>query len=301
MNIIFMGTPEYATDILSEILKAGINVVGVFTQPDKPVGRKQVLTPPHIKTFLNENYKDIPVFQPINLKEQETHEQIRSLKPDFIVVAAYGQILPKAILDIAPCINLHASILPKYRGASPIQSALLAGETTTGITAMLMDEGLDTGAMLAFAYTNCEDKTSGELFDELGKIAGELIVDVLQNFPTITPQPQDDTQATICKKIKKQSGLFSFDEDASQIYNKFRAYTPWPGIFLESGLKILSLKPLQMSGKSGEILEISKDGFVVACKSGALQILSLQEPSKKAVNATAYLNGKRLGIGDRIS
>ncbi|CAD7286373.1 methionyl-tRNA formyltransferase [Campylobacter suis] len=301
-NIVFMGTPEYATDILSEILEAGFNVTGVFTQPDKPVGRKQILTPPHVKAFLQEKYPDIKIFQPENLKSEATHKQIQALKPEFIVVAAYGQILPKEVLGIATCINLHASILPKYRGASPIQSALLNDEKQTGVTAMLMDEGLDTGAMLDFAYTNCEHKTAGELFSELGKMAGTLIVSVLKNFTSLKPIAQNDNEASICKKIKKQSGLFSFDENANEIYNKFRAYTPWPGLFLESGLKILSLKISEnFSGDAGKILKIEKDGFIVSCGTKAVKILSIQEPSKKAVSASAYINGKRLSVGDRIS
>lgn len=300
MKILFMGTPEYATDILSAILSDNFDVVGVFTQPDKPVGRKQVLTPPHVKAFLYENFPNIKIFQPENLKNETTHKQIRALKPDFIVVAAYGQILPKAVLDIAPCINLHASILPKYRGASPIQSALLNDEKQTGVTAMMMEEGLDTGAMIDFAYTNCEEKTAGELFSELGKMGGKLIVSVLKNFNSLTPTPQDDAQATICKKIKKQSGLFSFDESASEIYNKFRAYTPWPGLFLESGLKILSLKKSVINGNAGEILAINKDSVIVGTKDGSVEILTICEPSKKAVSAPAFINGKRLGIGDKI-
>jgi len=234
-----------------------------------------------------------------------TEAQIKELKPDFIVVAAYGKILPQAVLDIAPCINLHASILPKYRGASPIQSALLAGEKRTGVTAMLMDAGLDTGDMLDFAYTPCEDKTAAQLFDELGDLAGELIVRVLQNFANLKPLKQDGTQATHCKKISKSDGLFSFEQSAEQIYNKFRALTPWPGIYLASGLKILDLEILREScgrkfERTGEILSADKLGFCVSCDEGAVKITKVQEPGKKPVDASAYLNGKRLKIGDLL-
>ena len=190
--------------------------------------------------------------------------------------------------------------MPKYRGASPIQSAILAGEKQTGVTAMLMDAGLDTGDMLDFIYTPCESKMSSELFSELGELGGELIVKVLRNFENLKPQKQDDAESSHCKKISKSDGLFSFDEEAGQIYNKFRALTPWPGIYLASGLKILSLELSDKSGKSGEILSIEKDHVVVACKGGAVKIYELQEPSKKPTNAKAYINGKRLSVGDEL-
>lgn len=196
----FMGTPEYAAKILRALAEAKFEIAAVFTQPDKPVGRKQILTPSEVKVYAQQHLPAVPIFQPASLKDEAARAQIKELKPDFIVVAAYGKILPQSVLDIAPCINLHASILPKYRGASPIQSALLAGEKQTGVTAMLMDAGLDTGDMLDFAYTPCEDKTAAQLFDELGDLAGELIVRVLRNFTNLTQLKQDDAQATHCKK-----------------------------------------------------------------------------------------------------
>ena len=305
MNIVFMGTPEYAAKILRALAEAKFEIAAVFTQPDKPVGRKQILTPSEVKTYAQQHLPAVPIFQPASLKEEAVTAQIKELKPDFIVVAAYGKILPQAILDIAPCINLHASILPKYRGASPIQSALLSGEKQTGVTAMLMDAGLDTGDMLDFAYTPCEDKTAAQLFDELGDLAGELIVRVLRNFANLTPLKQEGAQAMHCKKIAKSDGLFSFEESARQIYNKFRALTPWPGIYLASGLKILDLEILREScgrkfQRAGEILSVDKFGFGVACGEGAIKILKVQEPGKKPVDASAYLNGKRLKIGDLL-
>ena len=302
MNIVFMGTPEYAAKILRTLAEAKFEIAAVFTQPDKPVGRKQILTPSEVKVYVQQHLSAVPIFQPASLKDEAVAAQIKELKPDFIVVAAYGKILPQSVLDIAPCINLHASILPKYRGASPIQSAILAGEKQTGVTAMLMDAGLDTGDMLDFAYTPCEDKTAAQLFDELGDLAGELIVRVLRNFANLKPLKQDDSQATHCKKIAKSDGLFSFEESARQIYNKFRALTPWPGIYLSSGLKILDLKYLcgreDEHRKPGEIIFDGKYYIYVACGEGALCIETVQEPGKKPVDASAYLNGKRLGIGD---
>ena len=303
MKIVFMGTPEYAAKILCALAEAKFEIAAVFTQPDKPVGRKQILTPSEVKVYAQQHLPAVPIFQPATLKDEAVAAQIKELKPDFIVVAAYGKILPQSVLDIAPCINLHASILPKYRGASPIQSAILAGEKQTGVTAMLMDAGLDTGDMLDFAYTPCEDKTAAQLFDELGDLAGELIVRVLRNFTNLTPLKQDDAQATHCKKIAKSDGLFSFEESARQIYNKFRALTPWPGIYLASGLKILDLKYLcgreDERRKPGEIIFDGKYYIYVACGGGgALCLETVQEPGKKPVDASAYLNGKRLGIGD---
>ena len=305
MNIVFMGTPEYAAKILRALAETRFEIAAVFTQPDKPVGRKQILTPSEVKVYAQQHLSATPIFQPATLRDEAVTAQIKELKPDFIVVAAYGKILPQAVLDIAPCINLHASILPKYRGASPIQSALLAGEKQTGVTAMLMDAGLDTGDMLDFAYTPCEDKTAAQLFDELGDLAGELIVRVLQNFANLKPLKQDGTQATHCKKIVKSDGLFSFEESARQIYNQFRALSPWPGIYLASGLKILDLEILcefceHKFERAGEILSVDKLGFCVACGEGAVKIIKVQEPGKKLVDASAYLNGKRLKIGDLL-
>ena len=299
-NIVFMGTPEYAAKILRALAEAKFEIAAVFTQPDKPVGRKQILTPSEVKVYAQQHLPTVPIFQPASLKDDAVAVQIKDLKPDFIVVAAYGKILPQSVLDVATCINLHASILPKYRGASPIQSAILAGEKQTGVTAMLMDAGLDTGDMLDFIYTPCDSKMSSELFCELGELGGELIVKVLKNFENLKPQKQDESKATHCKKISKSDGLFSFDEEAGQIYNKFRALTPWPGIYLASGLKILSLELSDKSGKSGEILSVEEAHVVVACKGGAVKIYELQEPSKKPTNAKAYINGKRLSIGDKI-
>lgn len=305
MNIVFMGTPEYAAKILRALTEAKFNIVAVFTQPDKPVGRKQILTPSEVKVYAQEHLPAVPIFQPASLKDEAVAAQIKELKPDFIVVAAYGKILPQSVLNIAPCINLHASILPKYRGASPIQSAILAGEKQTGVTAMLMDAGLDTGDMLDFAYTPCEDKTAAQLFDELGYLAGELIVRVLRNFANLTPLKQEGAQATHCKKISKSDGLFNFEESARQIYNKFRALTPWPGIYLASGLKILDLEILREScgrkfERTGEIIRVDKPSFCVSCGEGAVKIMKVQEPGKKPVDASAYLNGKRLKIGDML-
>ncbi|MBE0498347.1 MAG: methionyl-tRNA formyltransferase [Campylobacterales bacterium] len=299
MNIVYMGTPDYASSILQTLIEdEEINVLCVFTQPDKPVGRKKILTSPPVKSLAHEH--GIEVHQPQNLRGEETHVQIKVLRPDFIVVAAYGQILPKVILDIAPCINLHASILPHYRGASPIQQAILNGDKETGVTAMLMDVGLDTGDILKIARVEIPGMMMvEELFELLTDVAAELSADVLKNFTSLKPQKQDDARASHCSKITKEKGLVSFD-DARTLYNTYRAYTPWPGVYLRSGLKLkkMSLESTEGEYLSGEILEISKESALIGCKKGAVRLYSVQPASKNEMAVQAYLNGKRLQCAD---
>ncbi len=299
-NIVFMGTPPYATTILKELLKH-FNVLALYTGEDKKVGRKQILTPSHTKAFLMQNFPEIPIFTPKNLKEESVKKQISSLKPDFIVVAAYGKILPKSILDLAPCINLHASLLPKYRGASPIQSAILNAEKTSGVCAMLMNEGLDTGAILQSIKCDIEGKNSLEVFELLANLAANLCVKTLLNFSKLSPKAQDESKASFCKKIKKEDGLVEF-QNAKELYQKFLAFFMWPGIFLENGLKILDLEFLDNEEhlKAGEILKLEKESFILACKKGTLRIKTLQASGKKPTNARAYLNGKRLENADLL-
>lgn len=303
MKIVFMGTPDYATIILKEILDSDIEVSLLITQPDKPVGRKQILTPPHIKRWLKESNKDIEIYQPSTLKNHDVTAKISSYRPDYIVVAAYGKILPKEILDIAPCINLHASLLPKYRGASPIQTAILNGENFTGVTAMLMEEGLDCGDILAFRYVKTGQKQVDELFDELSKAAANITLHVLKNFSQIKPIKQIDADATHCIKIKKNNGLVCFEENADDIYRKYRAYTPWPGIFLKNGLKLKELKLLDDSIKNdkiGMISKINKNSITLTCKKGLLEITKVQAPSKKEISILDYIRGRRLEIGNTL-
>lgn len=302
IDVIFMGTPDYADVILKRLIADNeINVVAVYTQPDKPVGRKKVLTPPPVKVTAQKH--DIPLFQPKSLREPEAIESVQSTSCDYIVVAAYGQILPREILDHAPCINLHASILPQYRGASPIQQTLLNGDKETGVTAMLMEEGLDTGDILKIEKVSvCDDMMVEELFEALTQTAAELTVDVLKNFQAYKPQKQNDAKATHCKKITKADGLINFD-NAATIYNKYRAFTPWPGIYLESGLKLkkMALESREGKHKLGEILSIDKESIVVGCQEGSLRIFRLQPPSKKEMDAIAYVNGKRLSVADTLA
>ena len=302
MNVIFMGTPDYASEILKALVADDdINVVAVYTQPDKPVGRKKVMTPPITKTVAQEN--SLKVYQPSRLRDEETVAELLTIACDFIVVAAYGQILPKAVLDHAPCINLHASILPDYRGASPIQQALLNGDRETGVTAMLMDEGLDTGAILKIEKIAVgEHEMVSSLFERLTVCAAALTIDVLKNFKRLTPVPQDNAKASHCTKITKQEGLVAFD-DALALYNRYRAFTPWPGVYLESGLKLkkMQLVESEKNHKEGEILSIDDEGVVVGCKKGSLRLELVQPASKKEMSVIAYLNGKRLSLADTFA
>ncbi|AGZ82337.1 methionyl-tRNA formyltransferase [Campylobacter fetus] len=300
-NIVFMGTPDYASVILEAILKnGGYNVVAVFTQPDRPVGRKAILTPPEVKKTVLQSGLDIPIFQPLNLKDSSTANDIKALKPDFIVVAAYGQILPKDILDIAPCINLHASLLPKFRGASPIQEAILRGELLSGVTAMRMGVGLDDGDMLGFSAIDISNLKSDELFCELAKMAANLTIKILDEFNNISPIKQFNALSSKCTKIKKEDGLINLKMNAKDIYAKFRAFYPWPGIFLENQTKILEMRVSNLSGSIGEILRIDQNGFVVGVNDGSIEINVLQEAGKKSILAKDYINGKRLSVGSKF-
>ena len=298
-KILFMGTPDYATTIFKELMNSEYEIVGLFTQPDKPVGRKQILTAPHIKQYCIDENINLPIFQPLKLRNNdEAVKQIKELKPDFIIVAAYGQILPKEILDIAPCINLHASLLPKYRGASPIQESLLNDDIYTGVTSMLMEEGLDSGDILGLQYLRITSTMEvSEAFEKLSLIAAKLTITTLDNFENIKPIKQNESQVSFCKKIKKEDGLIDFI-DAKKLYLKYKAYSYWPGIFLESELKLkdIELNDEKSINNQGQILEINSDFIIVGCEKGSLKIKTLQAPSKKAMNAIDYIRGQRLEI-----
>jgi methionyl-tRNA formyltransferase len=297
-RIIFMGTPDYAASILDALIDADdIEVVSVYTQPDKPVGRKGVLTPPIVKLVAEKG--NIPVLQPNRLRDEAVVNELLATPCDMIIVAAYGQILPKAILDHAPCVNLHASILPHYRGASPIQQSLLNNDTQSGVTAMWMDEGLDTGSIIKIETVLVgADEIVGSLYSRLTQIAVDLTIDVIRHWDRKTSVNQNDSEATHCKKILKSDGLIDFS-DAREIYNRYRAYTPWPGIYLESGLKIkeMKLEDDKSIGKAGMIVAVDKESILVQCTKGSLRITSVQAPSKQETSVVDYLNGKRIGCG----
>ena len=304
-KVLFMGTPSYATEILKELLNnKNYEVIGIFTQEDKPVGRKQLLTPPHIKQYCLENNINIPILQPKKLKDNlVAYISIKELEPDFIVVAAYGQILPKEILNLAPCINLHASILPNYRGASPIQEGILNDDEYLGVTSMLMEEGLDCGDILGYSYLkNEKNMLVSEAFTKLSDLAAKLTIITLDNYDKLKPIKQNDSSASFCKKIKKEDGEVDFNS-AKKLFSKYKAYSFWPGIFLKSELKLKDIEFVENSSQNiaGEILEIAKDYIVVGCNQGRLKIRTLQAPSKNSINSVEYIKGKRLTIGDILN
>ena len=296
-----MGTPHYAKAILDILIEAeDMEVSLVLTQPDRPVGRKKILTAPPVKELALEH--DIKVLQPERLSDEGIEEAINAANPDFIVVAAFGQILPKSILDLAPCINLHASLLPQYRGASPVQQSLLNGDEKTGVTSMLMEEGLDTGPMLEkVEFVIPDEMRLYALMQQLTHDACELTLSTLRNYENITPQVQKESLATLCKKIKKSDGEVDF-EDASIIYNKYRAFEGWPGIFASNGTKFdgVSLVDTTSNNSVLEILAFEEESVLVGCRTGVLKIESLQPASKKAMTAKAYCVGRGLKVGDLI-
>jgi methionyl-tRNA formyltransferase len=297
-----MGTPDYAEEILKALIEdTNIDLIAVFTQPDKPVGRKAILTPPPVKVLAESN--NIPVYQPEKLRNPENVELIKKLKPDFIVVAAYGQILSKEILETAPCINLHASLLPKYRGASPIQSSLLNEDKFTGVTAMLMNEGLDTGNMLSFSIFEINKQDNLEtLYVKLTEEAKNLTIETIRSFSYLRGLKQNDLETSYSPKIAKNDGLIEFD-NAKNINSKFKAFYSWPSIFLQSGFKITQMELKSEDGhfNRGEILEIHKNYALIGCETGSIKITEVQPKSKKKMKIFDYLNGKRLQVGDILS
>ncbi len=300
-KIVYMGTPHYAKEILNTLIAAeDMEVSLVLTQPDRPVGRKKVLTPPSVKVLAQEH--DIKVLQPNRLSEDGIFEAISEAKPDFIIVAAFGQILPRSILDIAPCINLHASLLPQYRGASPVQQSLLNGDEKTGVTSMLMEEGLDTGDILEkVEFMIPKELRLHALMLQLTNNACGLTLSTIRNFENIRPEKQNEDKATLCKKIKKSDGEVDF-ENAGLIYNKYRAFEGWPGIFAANGTKFddISLLENKSNNKIYEILSFEDESVIIGCKTGSLKIGSLQPASKKAMSAKAYCIGRGLKVGDSI-
>jgi len=301
IKIVYMGTPHYAKEILQILIDdEKIELPLVITQPDRKAGRKGELKAPDVKVLALEN--NLNILQPERLSDKGIYEAIVSAKPDFIVVAAFGQLLPKSILDIAPCINLHASLLPQYRGASPVQQSLLNADEFTGITAMLMEEGLDSGPILGYRYFKIpETMLLPELMNRLSDDACALTTDIIHRFETIAPMEQVRAMATYCKKIKKSDGLVDFSS-ASDFYDKYRAFEGWPGIFVEDGMKIKEVTLVETLSKNekGIILELKDESIVVACIKGSLEIRILQPASKKAVNAKAYCVGRGLKVGNSL-
>jgi methionyl-tRNA formyltransferase len=300
MRIVFIGTGEIGVPTLEALLKSEHDVVGVVTQPDKPVGRNQQIEPPPIKKVLIGRARPpgAPILQPPRIKDPHAIEEIRALTPDVIVVMAYGQILPPGILEIPKiaCLNLHASLLPRWRGAAPIQAAIAAGDQTTGITVMYMDEGLDTGdILLQRAIDILPDETGGSLHDRLGQIAPDALLESLRLLATKTAPriPQDNALATYAPKLKREQGKIDWFETAEVIERKIRAFNPWPGAFMQIGgqnLKIFSATVVDFNGQPGEILERDKR-LIIAAGKHAVALNEVQLEGKRRMSAAEFLRG----------
>ena len=305
MRIVFMGTPDFAVPSLQALIDAGHDVCAVYTQPDKPQGRKQILTAPPVKTLALEH--DIPVFQPNTLKNEDEQARLRELAPEVIIVVAYGKLLPKAVLDIPPhgCINVHGSLLPRWRGAAPIQWAVIAGDEMAGVTTMQMAEGLDTGDMLLTYETKVGEKeTAGELFDRLAQSGAELLIQTLVKLDEITPRPQDDAQSCYAHMLDKQMAVIDWSKSAHEIDCLIRGLNPWPiALTTLSGerLKVFAAEKAAGNGEPGTVLEADpKKGLTVACGEGALKLTEIQLVGGKRMKATDFLRGHCLEVGVKL-
>ena len=308
MKLVFMGTPDYAVNTLEALISAGHNVAAVFAQPDKPVGRKHIITPPPVKVCA-ENH-GIAVYQPNTLRDGKAEEILKEIAPDAIVVVAYGKILPKEILNIPKygCVNGHASLLPKYRGASPIQWCIVCGETETGVTAMKMDEGMDTGDILKTAKTEIGDEeTAEELFDRLSGLTAELLVNTLSDLEkgNIPPKKQDEEKASYAPIIKKEMAFLDFiNMTATEIHNAVRGYYSWPCayFFLENKrIKVIKAAVADnTNAKAGTVIK-STDSLVIACKDGtAIELVTVQPEGSKPMTAKQMLCGHSIPVGTAV-
>ncbi len=329
MKMIFMGTPDFARAALEKIIEAGHEVLLVVTQPDKPKGRSGELQISEVKACALEN--GISVFQPVRIKEADSVAYLKQFDADIYVVAAFGQILSQEILDIPRfgCVNIHASLLPKYRGAAPIQQAIIDGEKETGVTIMQMAAGMDTGdILLQRTIPIAEDETGGSLFDKLSELGGELIVEALPRIENgeLTPVPQDESRATKCGKLSKDMGKISFSKDAVTIANLVRGLNPWPSAFTYFNKKMLKIwrakalsnddfetAKLAMSdaekkaaediiktGEYGRIVQVTKDFFTVLTVDGFLRIYEVQLEGKKRMDVKSFLLGNRIEVGAQL-
>ena len=304
MRIVFMGTPDFAVPCLQRLLEDGHEVTAVFTQPDKPAGRHAVLTPPPVKQLALSH--GIPVYQPTKMRDGTVAALLRELAPDCLVVVAYGRILPQEILDVPPrgCVNIHGSLLPRYRGAAPIQWSVIRGETVTGVTSMFMDAGMDTGDIIDTLTTPIgENETAGELFERLAPLGARLLSTTLAAIAdgTVTRRPQNDAEATMAPMLEKAMGRLDLTRPAQELHNQVRGMNPWPGAFCTAGGKTLKIHETRVaagSGAPGTLL--CTDPVTVACGEGALQLATVQPEGKPRMAAEAWLRGARLPQGARL-
>lgn len=301
MRVVFMGTPDIAATCLKKILADGFQVVGVYTQPDRPKGRGMKLVASPVKLVAQE--AGIPVFQPENFREEETVQQLRDLQPDVCAVVAYGRILPQKVLDVPTlgCINIHASVLPKYRGSAPYQWAVLDGLTETGVTAMYLVREMDAGDIIDVSKTPIgENETAGELLDRLAVLGADLLSKTLgrlasgQQIPRI---PQDESQVSFAPMLDKAMCPIDWNKTAQQIHNQVRGLHPWPVATMElngTQFKVHETRVVEGQGVPGSVLELNKHGLVIACGQGAIEIRSLQAQGGKRMNAPDYFRGHPL-------
>ncbi len=298
MRVIFAGTPDFAAQALAAILAAGHTVPLVLTQPDRPAGRGMKLQPSAVKQLALAH--NLPVFQPERLKDPATHEPIHAAQADVMVVAAYGLILPQAVLDMPRygCLNIHASLLPRWRGAAPIQRAIEAGDPETGVTIMQMDAGLDTGAMLlAESIKVGAGETAGELHDRLATLGARLIVAALAQHDALTPVAQPANGVTYAAKISKAEASLDWAQPADVLARKTHAFNPFPGATLDLAgetVKIWRAQAVAGSGNPGQILAANTEGIVIATGHGALRLIELQKPGGRRITSAEFLRGKPL-------
>ncbi|MGI6542207.1 MAG: methionyl-tRNA formyltransferase [Limnochordia bacterium] len=309
MRLVFMGTPEFAVPSLRAIVKAGFTVCAVVTQPDRPKGRGMRLTPPPVKACAQE--LQLPVYQPEKVRDATFVQQFQDLAPDCVAVVAFGQLIPEILLQTPPLgfINVHPSLLPKYRGATPIQQALLDGVTETGVSTMYLDMGMDTGDVILQVKTRVDaDENAGDLHDRLALVGADLLVETLRlveagDAPRI---PQDHAKATVTHKLKENDGHLDWQHSAVALVNRIRAFTPWPSAYTyynTERLKVLKARAMP-SAKSvhelhpGGILSISEEGIQVVCSEGILELQLVQPQNGRVMSAAAYAHGKRLRTGD---
>jgi len=306
MRLVFMGTPDFASASLEALLRSNDSVVGIVTQPDRPKGRGQTLTPSPVKLLAQQ--VQIPLLQPLKMKDPEFLHALAGWKPDMIAVAAFGRILPPVILTLPPlgCINVHGSLLPKYRGAAPIQWAIINGETETGITTMLMDEGMDTGAILlqeAIPITTHE--TSGTLAPRLAELGGKLLVETITRLKagTLVPQPQDTSRATLAPLLKKEDGAIDWTLPAMVLANRVRGLSPWPGAYTTVAgsdswriWRALAL-PGPVTTPPGVIVAITREAIHVATGDGVLAVMELQPANNRRMAVSQYLAGHPIAVG----
>jgi methionyl-tRNA formyltransferase len=300
MRVVFAGTPDFSVPILQAVLDSGHSVLAVYCQPDRPAGRGRKLTPGPVKQLAVQHR--IPVFQPASLNSAEARRELAELRPDLMVVVAYGLILPQAVLDLPTrgCVNLHASLLPRWRGAAPIQRAILAGDRQSGVCLMQMEAGLDSGPVLAEVRTDItDDDTGGSLHDRLSRLAADLLARHLDDLAqgVLVPRLQDESLVTYASKLDKGEATLNWQQDAAQLERQVRAFNPWPVAqtrYQGQVLRVWNAKAIDgaAGGRAGSVLAAGKAGIDVACGSGCLRLLTIQLPGGKRLSAAEFLNAR---------